>query len=67
MLPKGIRKAVVFMGARRSGKTWRMYQDIRNRVEQHIEPTKNVYINFADDRLINTTIDHMQSLGTVRY
>ncbi len=35
-LPANIRKAQIFMGMRRSGKTYLMYQHIQNRLQNNI-------------------------------
>ena len=51
VLPKGVRKARVFIGMRRSGKTWAMYQGIQSLLKRGVDKTKILYINFEDDRL----------------
>lgn len=51
IIPKGVRKAVTFIGMRRSGKTWVVFQRIRRLVEKGLDPRKILYLNFEDDRL----------------
>lgn len=50
-LPPSVRKAFVFIGMRRSGKTWAMYQIMHQLIKNGLDPTKLLYINFEDDRL----------------
>ena len=50
-LPQGVRKAYVFIGMRRSGKTWALYQRMRELLLQGLEKTQILYLNFEDDRL----------------
>jgi uncharacterized protein len=45
--PRGVRKAVVFIGIRRSGK----YQHMQALLAGGLDKTKILYINFEDDRL----------------
>lgn len=59
---KNIRKAHVFIGMRRSGKTYLMYQHMHQLLNQGIEKEKLLYINFEDDRLIQFSVEHFQAL-----
>ena len=61
-IPGELRKAIVLIGARRSGKTFTMYQEILSRQRANITKEKDIYINFADDRLIDTRVQDLQSL-----
>jgi hypothetical protein len=61
-LPDNIRKAFVFVGMRRSGKTWAMYQHIQNILNHGIDKKKILYINFEDDRLSEMQTNHFQSI-----
>lgn len=58
--PPDIRKAQVLMGMRRTGKTWVLYQRIRDLLNQGIDKRKLLYINFEDDRFENFQTSHFQ-------
>lgn len=66
-LPKGVRKALVFIGMRRVGKTFLMYQDMHKRIAKGIEKEKLLYLNFEDDRLSGFTIVDFQIILDVYY
>ena len=51
ILPKDVRKAFVFIGMRRSGKTWTLYQIMQDLLAAGLDRTKILYINFEDERL----------------
>lgn len=60
-LPNNVHKAWAFIGMRRSGKTWVMYQLIR--MLQKTVPSHHIlYINFEDDRLMGLEAGGLQSL-----
>lgn len=61
-LPIGLRKAYVFIGMRRSGKTWTLYQIMHQLIEEGLDPKKIVYINFEDDRLDKINLQDLQYL-----
>ena len=61
-LPKGVRKAFVLVGMRRSGKTWSLYEQIHRLLDSGVERSCILYLNFEDDRLLGTTVQDMQSL-----
>ena len=61
-LSKNVRKAYVFIGMRRSGKTWAMYQRMNELLSQGLDKSKIVYINFEDDRLISMQTKDFQSI-----
>jgi hypothetical protein len=60
--PDNIRKAIVFVGMRRTGKTWAMYQSIQKLLDSGIDKAKILYINFEDDRLSEMQTNHFQSI-----
>jgi uncharacterized protein len=57
-----LRKAFVFIGMRRSGKTWALYQQMQTLIQQGINIEKILYINFADDRLFDLQAKNLQSI-----
>lgn len=59
---KNIRKANVFIGMRRSGKTYLMYQHMHQLLKEGINKEKLVYINFEDDRLLAFSVENFQDL-----
>jgi len=60
--PNNIRKAQVFVGMRRTGKTWLMYQQMHKLLEQGWKKNQLLYINFEDDRLANFSSSDFQSI-----
>lgn len=61
-LPKGMRKAFVLVGMRRSGKTWSLYQHMQHLLEGGTDRRHLLYINFEDDRLMGTTVHDLQGI-----
>ena len=61
-LPDSIRKANVFIGMRRSGKTWALYQQMQTLLEQGIKIEQILYLNFEDDRLPKITGSDLQKI-----
>lgn len=61
-LSENVRKAYIFIGMRRSGKTWAMYQRMNELLSQGLDKSKIVYINFEDDRLISMRTKDFQSI-----
>lgn len=59
-LPPEIRKAFVFVGMRRSGKTWCLYQQIQILIKQGVKLEQIFYLNFADDRLFEFKAEHFK-------
>lgn len=59
---ENIRKAHVFIGMRRSGKTYLMYQHMHQLLNTGIEKEKLLYINFEDDRLMQFSVENFQDL-----
>jgi uncharacterized protein len=66
-LPKGVRKAFVFIGMRRSGKTYLMYLDMVKKLELGLPKEKIVYINFEDDRLAQFELADFQTILDVYF
>lgn len=44
-------KADAVVGMRRSGKTWRLFQDIHERLDRGVGPGQLLYVNLEDERL----------------
>jgi predicted AAA+ superfamily ATPase len=61
-LPHNVRKAFVYIGMRRSGKTWALYQQMHYLMKQGILKQQLLYINFEDDRLNGMIIPHFQMI-----
>lgn len=59
--PKSIRKALVFTGMRRTGKTWFLYQVMETLIKGGLQKEKILYLNFEDDRFIPCR-NHLQSI-----
>lgn len=51
VLPRGVRKAVTFIGMRRSGKTWATYQRMNRLLASGLDRRKILSLSFEDDRL----------------
>lgn len=60
--PVGVRKAQVYIGMRRSGKTYLMYQHMKTQLKKRVPKSHFCYVNFEDDRLIDFTISDFQLL-----
>ncbi|MCE5316037.1 MAG: ATP-binding protein [Parachlamydia sp.] len=61
-LPQQTRKAIAFIGMRRSGKTWILYQHIQKLLAEGIGRDKVLYVNFEDERLSSLQGKDLQSL-----
>lgn len=61
-LPNQLKKAYVLVGMRRSGKTWSLYQQMHRLLDDGLDRSHLVYLNFEDDRLIGTTLKDMQGI-----
>lgn len=59
-LPQEIRKARVFVGMRRTGKTWLMYQQMQHLLKNGWKQEQLLYLNFEDDRLADFSFSHFQ-------
>ncbi len=60
-------KADVVIGMRRSGKTYFCYQKIHELIANGTSRKKILYINFEDDRLIDFTVHHFQTILDVYF
>ena len=61
-LPKMVRKAHIFVGMRRSGKTWVMYQHMQSLIDSGVDKCNILYLNFEDDRLSSMKVSDFQSI-----
>ncbi len=61
-LPPDLRKVLVLIGMRRSGKTWTLYQIMQDLIASGIPLSKMLYINFEDERLCDMQKEHFQDL-----
>ncbi|MBS0358115.1 MAG: ATP-binding protein [Proteobacteria bacterium] len=66
-LPKDIRKAYVFIGMRRTGKTYLMFQHMADQIAAGLDKTNLLYVNFEDDRLENFQLEDFQTLLDVYF
>ena len=66
-LPASVRKAFVFIGMRRVGKTYLMYQHMEDLIASGLDKRKLLYINFEDDRLANFAVDDFQTVLDVYF
>jgi len=66
-LPLKLRKAQVFVGMRRTGKTWLMYQQMWSLLGQGWKKSQLLYLNFEDDRLAQFTHNDFQSILDAYY
>ena len=51
-----------FVGIRRTGKSYMMYQQIKNLLEKGILPSEIVYVNFEDERLLEMSADDLNTI-----
>lgn len=49
----------VFVGLRRAGKSYLMYQQIQNLLDEGCLPEEILYFNFEDDRLVDLTVQDL--------
>ena len=61
-IPHALRKALIVIGMRRSGKTWLLYQYMQHLLAQGRAKTQLVYINFEDDRLYGMEAKHFPEM-----
>jgi len=66
-LPKNIRKAIVFIGMRRVGKTYLMYQHMKDALSKGLDKKKILYFNFEDDRLQSFSAKDFQTILDVYF
>lgn len=60
--PRNVRKAYVFIGMRRSGKTWSMYQIMNSLIDKGTDKKQILYLNFEDDRLLSLQTKDLQDI-----
>ena len=51
-----------FVGIRRTGKSYMMYQQIQNLLEKKVPLSQIVYVNFEDERLLEMTSDDLNTI-----
>ena len=51
-----------FVGIRRTGKSYMMYQQIKNLQAQGVPLSHIVYVNFEDERLLEITVDDLNTI-----
>ena len=56
-----------FVGIRRAGKSYYMYQRIRELLEQGIPQNEIIYVNFEDERLMEMTADDLNLILEIGY
>lgn len=61
-LPKQVRKAWVFLGMRRSGKTWSLYQLMHDLIAKGCDKSQILYLNFEDERLSDMQKKNFQDI-----
>lgn len=66
-MPPQVRKAITFIGMRRSGKTWILYQNILKLLTQGIDRQRIIYVNFEDERFSEIQAKDFQSLLDAYY
>ena len=52
-------KADAIVGMRRSGKTWRLFQKMRELVQSGVPRQDLLYVNFEDERLVGMGVEHL--------
>src|SRR3990167_2082687 len=61
-LKSNVRKAFVYIGMRRSGKIWALYQRMHELMASGVDKSQLLYINFEDDRLNEVDSADFQSI-----
>jgi len=64
--PPGIRKALAFIGVRRSGKTFLMHQVAQDLVGDGVPKESMLHVNFEDDRLAGLTVRDLRLVADVQ-
>ncbi|MDO5571796.1 MAG: ATP-binding protein [Bacteroidales bacterium] len=57
----------VFVGIRRAGKSYLLYQRIQHLLNEGVSWDEIIYINFEDERLINMTINDLNMILEIHY
>ena len=66
-LPSHVNKALAFIGMRRSGKTYLLYQLIHALLDKGVPKSHILYLNFEDDRLADMELSDFQTLLDAYY
>ena len=66
-LPKALRKAQIFVGMRRVGKIYLMFQHMERALKRGLAKEKILYLNFEDDRLTSFTSADFQLILDVYF
>jgi len=61
-LPELPDTASVLIGMRRTGKTYRMFQKMRELLDQGVERQRLLYLNFEDERLGDVSVDILRTI-----
>jgi len=59
-LPPNVRKAIIYIGMRRSGKTWVLYDFMHRLINGGLAKKHILYLDFTDDRLEGITAKDLQ-------
>ena len=51
-----------FVGIRRTGKSYMMYQQIKNLQTKGVPLSQIIYVNFEDERLLEITVDDLNTI-----
>lgn len=57
-----LRRAIVLIGPRRSGKTYSMFQSIKKLMSEGISKKRIFYVNFEDNRLLGTSVQDLNNM-----
>ena len=60
-------KVISLIGLRRAGKTFYFYQLINNLIEDSINPSQILYINFEDDRILPLNVKELNTILEAYY
>ncbi len=60
-------KVISLIGLRRAGKTFYFYQLINNLIEDNINPSQILYINFEDDRILPLNVKELNTILEAYY
>lgn len=66
-LPELERNATVLIGMRRTGKTFRIYQRVRELIAAGVRRDRVLYLNFDDDRLYGIGIEDLKYIPEIFY
>ena len=66
-LPSSVKKAFVFIGMRRSGKTWMLYQVMQQYLASGVSKEQLISFNFEDERLAPLQLEQLQYILDTHY